>query len=184
MPSVSLSLETSRFSGHMHHPAVGTTYLEFDVIKGIQLPNTAPLTFVHHLLPTTGNDIQQLSLSESTAKKVYDFSEATYVKGRGNFDCRAFLGYVMGWDRNITQGVYRSYYGDYVGPADTKSDLPYLMPHEDGGLSQHAVLGIEQPGKSLSVAGYESSLIIADNTGLLRAFGGFALLEVTDIENM
>jgi hypothetical protein len=184
MSETLLTLETGRFNGSMHQPGVGTSYLEFDVVKGLQLPHTAPLEFVHYSLPNVGNDIQQLSLPEDTAKKIYDFSETTYVHGTGDFDCRAFLGYVMGWDTKITTGVPRACRGDYVGPADTKNNLPYFISQEDGGMSPHAVLGIEQPGKSLSVAGFEYSLIIADNADLLRVFGGFALIEVMKIEDL
>lgn len=168
----------------MHHPGVGSTQLEFDAVTGLQLPSTAPLDFTHFSLPTSGEDVYRLSMLASIAQKVYEFSKATFVDGRGQFDCRAFLGYVMGWDAEITTGVRRNYYGKFVGPEETHNSLPYLLAQKGEDVTPHAVLGIDQGGKSLSVVGLEYPLIIADNASLLRAFGCYALLEVSEIENL
>ena len=183
MTEILATLRTGRYSGSMHQPGVGTTHLEFDVVNGLQLAGTTPLDFTHFSLPSSGEHIHRLSLPEQIARKIHAFSETTYVNGRGGFNCRAFLGYVMGWDADIKIGAdaHRAYHGNYVSPTNTRSSLPYLIGQEDGGITQHAVLGIEEPGMSLSVAGHECPLIIANNSDLLRAFGGTAMLEVTSI---
>jgi len=65
-----------------------------------------------------------------------------------------------------------------------RTDYLILYRNETGGATPHAVIGIDQPGMSLGVAGYEQPLVIANNADLLRVFGGFALLEVKHIENL
>lgn len=161
-------------------PGVGTSSIGFEVVKSMRLPSTTPLEFTHFSPPTIRTTLHELEIPETIAKNIYSFSDATYVHGRGNFDCRAFLGYVMGWDSDITLGVCRTYLGNYVSPQNTRNGIPYIVSQVDGGTVPHSVLGIGQSGKSLSVAGVESPLVIADNADLLRVFGGFALLEVTD----
>jgi len=184
MSEISILLRTGKFSGDMHQPGVGISKLEFDVVKGIRFPNRAALNFNHFSLPNQGDSTTALTLPEDVVNRIYSFSEDHFVNGKGSFDCRSFLGYVAGWDTEAATGVVRAYHGNYVRAADTKNGLPYLVSQRDGGATPHAVIGIDQPGMSLGVAGYEQPLVIANNADLLRVFGGFALLEVKHIENL
>ncbi len=183
MKEVTVLLQTGRYHGFLDQPEVGITRLKFDVVNGLRLPNTDPLQFSHFSLPNEGSVTQRLSLPEDMAKKIYDFSEETFVNGRGNFDCRAFLGRVMGWDVDISPGVQRNYFGRYVKPKRTCNSLPYLIAPNDSSIT-HAVLGIDKPGKSLGVAGFECPLVIAKNTDLLRSFGSVAMFEVKGVEDI
>lgn len=89
----------------------------------------------------------------------------------------------MGWDADISPGIERSYLGYHVKPKDTKNNQPYIMAIDDEKII-HAVLGIDSPGKSLSVASFECPLIVARNKDLYRAFGGRVMLEVTNFEDL
>jgi hypothetical protein len=183
MNELDVSLHTGRFRGYLNQPEGEFTKIKFDVVKSLKLPNTDPLFLTHFTLPNTGDKMQRLSLSEDLAKRIYDFSEETFVNGRGGFDCRTFLGYVMGWDADISPGIERSYSGYHVKPKDTQNNLPYIMAAEDEHIA-HAVLGIDQPGKSLSVGGFECPLIVARNKDLYRVFGSRVMLEVTSFEDL
>jgi hypothetical protein len=183
MKEVAVLLRTGKYCGYLEQPEVGITQIKFDVVNELRLPGAEWLKFAYFSLPNEGNKAQKLMLLEDIAKRIYDFSQATFVNGRGNFDCRAFLGRIMGWDADISPGVEKLYSGHYVQPSQTKNCLPYLISPKDNCIT-HAVLGIDRPGKSLSVAGVEGPLVIAKNTDLLRAFGGIAMFEVIKAEDL
>ncbi|PLS82066.1 hypothetical protein CYG49_00320 [Candidatus Saccharibacteria bacterium] len=184
MSEVTVSLRTGHYAGEMHQPGVGTSKLEFEVVKGLQLPGSTPLEFEHHMLPNEGDSAIELALPEEMALKLSAFSEACFVEGRGDFDCRAFLGYVMGWDKTIKTNTNKNYMGNQLSASETKAGLPYLIMQSDAALTPHAMMGIDQPGQSLGVMGFECSMGIANNNDLVRAFGGVALLEVTKVEEL
>lgn len=173
-----LSVETGHFTGNIFEPSVGRTRLEFEIATGMAVSRRNKLSFTEYMLPTINSSEVTLKLQKSVAKRIFTFARQTYVNGRGDFDCRAFLGYAMGWDAEITTATQRTYQGPYVGPDETQNGKPYLIVQKDNGVTPHALLGIDLPSKSLSVVGYESPLIIADNRDLLKAFGGFALMEI------
>lgn len=173
-----LTIETGHFIGNIFEPSVGRTRLEFEIATGMTTSFRNKLRFTDYLLPTTDTSVFTLRFNKSVAKRIFVFAKQTYVDGRGDFDCRAFLGYAMGWDAEISTATQRIYQGPYVGPDETQNGKPYLIVQKDGGVTPHALLGIDQPSKSLSVVGYESPLIIANNGDLLKAFGGIALMEI------
>jgi hypothetical protein len=175
---------TGQYQGEMHQPGVGTTELNVDIVNGIRMSGRRDLIFRHFLFDAPGDDLHKVNLPQEIAERIYDFSERKYVNGSGDFDCHGFIGYVMGWDCDIVAGANRIYNGTFVEADQTEAGIPYLISNGDGGESPHAVLGIDQPGKSLSAGGYECPLIIAENEQLLRAFGGTALLRVSSIEEI
>lgn len=73
----------------------------------------------------------------------------------------------MGWDLDISPGIERAYYGKEVKPKKTRKGLPYLIAPRDNCIT-HAVLGIDQTGKSLSVAGFECPLVLPKTPIYLR----------------
>lgn len=153
------------------------------IVTGVQLPGNRSLDFSHFTPKDYGVPvIRNLTFTEDIAKRIFDFCERTYVNGEGGFDCHGFLAYAMGRTRDVVRGSKWNCYGSYVQPEDTISGLPYLIAQEEDGEPPHSVLGAEQTGRGLSVASTEGPLIIADNADLLKAFGGFALLEVERVE--
>jgi hypothetical protein len=177
MKKVETLLFTQHHETEMHQPGVGSTRLGFEAVKGIQLPNTAPRIFSHYLFDSSGAETaERIQLPEEKAERLLKFSDDHFVDGKGDFDCRAFLHFIEGWEDEVKTGVPKLYYGSSVRPEDTLPAEPYVV--EAKGPTPHAMLGIDRPSHSLSVAGYEHSLIVAENMKLVRAFGGTALCHV------
>ena len=184
MSEITISLETPDFSGLLETPGVREVPVAFKVVTGLQLPDSSPLLFKHYIPEVSGVSYDTITLPEAKAQRVANFALAHFVHGARDFDCRSFMGYVMGWDDAVTVGKPRNYFGGRVDPEDTKPGLPYMIPRDpQAGVGvAHAFFGHDQPGKSLSVISYESPLVIADNAQLMQAFGGAALLEITHSE--
>ncbi len=96
MANISVTLTTTHHEGRMHQPGVGTTRLGIEVVTGLQLPDSAPQFFAHHLLPGEGSDIDQVVLPEDMALRLAHFTQDHFVEGAGGFDCHSFLGFIMG----------------------------------------------------------------------------------------
>lgn len=156
-----------------------------DIVTGMQLPCTDFLNFTYFdSQPSAPETLQQISLSQDVAERVYDFSERVYVSGQGQFDCHGFLAYAMGWTQDIMSGTHFNYYGKYVNHEETRSSQAYVVAQREGGRPPHSVLGVDLAGKSLGAQAYEGPLMLADNADLLKASGGFAVLEVSHLEKI
>lgn len=173
---IPLTLHTRRERATMKMPSVGITRMSYAIVKRMQLPDSAPVTLERSLFPLK---TQQLLLPGDIATRIYNFSQEAFVEGgHENYDCLVFLRAAMGWGLHGRQ----AYSGTFVRPDETQNGLPYVMSTPKyGNRSQHAVLGIDQPGISLGVAAREGPLIIAKNTDLLRVFGSTSLLEVNSV---
>jgi hypothetical protein len=184
MKEVEAHLFTQHYEAEMYQPVVGTTQLGYEVVRGIQLPRTTPRIFSHYLFRSTGAETtEKIRLPKEKAERLLKFSDDHFVNGKGGFDCRAFLHFIEGWEDEVKPGVSKLYYGSTARPEDTLPAEPYVVDAGANEPTPHALLGIDRPGHSLSVAGYEHSLIIAENKKLIQAFGGTALYHVDSAVN-
>lgn len=181
MSRVPVSFKTGYCKVSLRREGVGSSSIGVRVVTGIQIADSEPSIFRYFGLPSRNEEWLTLSLPEEMSARVGRFCDASFVRGEGEFDCRSFLGYVMGWDVEPAAGVERRYLGTYVSAQETKPDRPYLMSSQDKGDIRHAVLGIERPGESLGVLHYERPLVIARNIDLLQAFGSTTMLEVAKV---
>src|SRR5215207_2544052 len=125
MSETSIMLTTCPYTGEMHESGVGTTKLDVDVVNGIRMTGRKDLIFTHFLFDAPGDELHKLSLPQDQAERIYDFSEQTYVHGKGEFDCHGFLGYVLGWETDINAGARRDFFGTFVETSESESGVPY-----------------------------------------------------------
>jgi hypothetical protein len=155
------------------------------MVKALQLPHSPVRTFRHNVLLGNGPPgEQEIRLPESMAQRLLDFCEVKYIRGlfRGgrDFDCKDLLHFLVGWEGSMRSRANTGYTGTLIDPEKITPAQPYAVVATDESFP-HTFLGIDEPAHGICVAGYESPLIIAQSNDIVRAFGGCALLQITEL---
>ncbi|HUC89830.1 MAG TPA: hypothetical protein VMR45_03435 [Patescibacteria group bacterium] len=184
MTDVVVTFTAQHREGSFRCPGIGQQRLGFEVVTGIQLPDSKPLRFGRYIEANgSGKDIYTVSMQEATALHLSRFWHKHFSQGQGIFDCRSFAGYLAGWDETETFGKRRFFYGHAADPEHTAPMQPYVISEQQNGPSSHAMFGFDNSGMSFGILGPETPMVIAPSTTLMKAYGGAVLLAVERVED-
>jgi hypothetical protein len=154
------------------------------IIVGLQLPHH-PYLDITHTAPAgtvlSDRKTYRLRLPRAIAIRFERFVQDHLVCRQGGYDCFSFVRYLMGWNQSGAVGLQVRYQGKIVRPTRSHLATPYII-YDTHGSDVHACMGMDVPGLSFGVGGYNFPLIIASIESLMQAFGGTTLLEAQSIQ--
>ena len=178
-----IKLQTRPYSALLSILGGKKVAVQAEEVVAVQVGRQSVVDFQHVRPGKASKSSQEIDLSQIMAERLQAFCRKYYVDGRGNFDCRTFMLYMMGReDGEITKNrVAHGFVGNPMSPNASTIGKPYLIPSPSEEEPPHCIIGVLRAGYSLGVMGVKGPLLIARNDHLARIYNSPVIAEVTSV---